>query len=34
MWHFLQLMDVFNCVEQLHAADLHKLVSFERGQYW
>lgn len=30
----LQLLDVFNCVEQLHAADLHKLLSLEHGQYW
>ena len=29
----LQLLDVFNVVEQLHAADLHKLLNVERGEY-
>ncbi|KAI7840243.1 hypothetical protein COHA_006025 [Chlorella ohadii] len=26
-------LDVFNCVEQLHAADLHRMLSQERGEY-
>lgn len=29
----LQLLDVFNCVEQLHSADLYKALSLERGEY-
>ena len=29
----LQLLDVFNCVEQLHSADLHKALTIERGEY-
>ena len=28
-----QLLDVFNCVEQLHAADMSKAVAFERGEF-
>eukprot|EP00887_Chlorella_sp_A99_P006281 scaffold3.g6281.t1 len=28
-----QLLDVFNCVEQLHAADMGKVVAFERGEF-
>ena len=28
-----QLLDVFNCVEQLQAADLGRAVAFERGDY-
>jgi hypothetical protein len=30
---WLQLLDVFVCVEELHAMDLHRMLSLERGEY-
>lgn len=28
-----QLLDIFNCVEQLHTLDISKLVAFDRGEF-